>query len=157
MEVDYQRALEIELRKLLLGVHPRGWNPDMISMASRSLVGVWTLLSRIQTHTLILETKAAKAVRPEDVEQCQLYLRNGNFGICLLATSARCRWARIAMLSDTRPGLRCIGHIRRAGREGLTGDAKIRRLGREAERGTEDDDEGAAAVSCGPACELACS
>ena len=35
--------------------------------------------------TLILEVKAAKVVKPEDHEQCLLYLRNGNFRICLLA------------------------------------------------------------------------
>ena len=36
-------------------------------------------------HTVLLETKAARVMRPEDAEQCQLYLRNGNFRVCLLA------------------------------------------------------------------------
>jgi hypothetical protein len=37
------------------------------------------------TTTLLLETKAAKTILPEDIEQCLLYLRNGNFRVCLLA------------------------------------------------------------------------
>ncbi len=36
-------------------------------------------------HTVLLETKAARVMRPEDAEQCQLYLRNGYFRVCLLA------------------------------------------------------------------------
>jgi len=36
-------------------------------------------------HTLLLETKAAQAIKPEDQEQCLLYMRNGNFRVCLLA------------------------------------------------------------------------
>jgi hypothetical protein len=35
--------------------------------------------------TLLLEVKAAQAIHPEDAEQCLLYLRNGNFRLCLLA------------------------------------------------------------------------
>ena len=33
---------------------------------------------------LILETKAASQVKPEDVEQCLLYLHRGGYQLCLL-------------------------------------------------------------------------
>ena len=84
MEVDYQRALEIELRKLGLEYMREAQIPisyDGIEVTRRRVdFVIWD-----DTHTVILETKAAKAMRPEDVEQCQLYLRNGNFRVCLLA------------------------------------------------------------------------
>ena len=84
MEVDYQRALEIELRKLLLEYIREAEIPivyDGIEVTRRRVdFVIWD-----DTHTLLLETKAAKEMRPEDVEQCQLYLRNGNFRVCLLA------------------------------------------------------------------------
>lgn len=31
-----------------------------------------------------METKAASAIKPEDIEQCLLYLHQGNYGLCLL-------------------------------------------------------------------------
>lgn len=84
MEVDYQRALEIELRKQGLEYLREAHIPivyDGIQVTRRRAdFVIWD-----NTHTLLLETKAAKAIRPEDVEQCQLYLRNGNFRVCLLA------------------------------------------------------------------------
>ena len=84
MEVDYQRALEIELRKLGLEYMREAEIPisyDGIEVTRRRVdFVIWD-----DTHTVILETKAAKAMRPEDVEQCQLYLRKGNFRVCLLA------------------------------------------------------------------------
>ena len=33
---------------------------------------------------LIVETKAASMIKPEDVEQCLLYLHQGNYRLCLL-------------------------------------------------------------------------
>jgi GxxExxY protein len=84
MEVDYQRALEIELRKLGLEYIREAEIPiryDGIEVTRRRVdFVIWD-----DTHTNLLETKAAKAFRPEDVEQCELYLRNGNFRVCQLA------------------------------------------------------------------------
>ena len=84
MEVDYQRALEIELRKLGLEYIREAGIPivyDGIEVTRRRVdFVIWD-----DTHTNLLETKAAKVFRPEDVEQCQLYLRNGNFRVCQLA------------------------------------------------------------------------
>ncbi len=84
MEVDYQRALVIELRKR--GLHfireaeiPICYDGVVITRRRADFV-IWD-----DTHTLLLETKAASAMRAEDVEQCQLYLLNGNFRVCLLA------------------------------------------------------------------------
>jgi GxxExxY protein len=84
MEVDYQRALEIELCKLRLEYIREAEIPlcyDGIEVTRRRAdFVIWD-----DTHTLLLETKAAREMRPEDVEQCQLYLRNGNFRVCPLA------------------------------------------------------------------------
>jgi GxxExxY protein len=82
MEVDYQRALELAKRGL-----------EFIREAEIPIFfdGVEVTRRRVDfviwddQSTLLLETKAAKAVRPEDYEQCLLYLRNGNFRVCLLA------------------------------------------------------------------------
>jgi GxxExxY protein len=84
MEVDYQRALEIELAARGLehfreAEIPICYNGIEVTRRRADFV-IWDA-----THTVLLETKAAKAIRPEDVEQCQLYLRNGNFRVCLLA------------------------------------------------------------------------
>ena len=84
MEVDYQRALAIELPKHGLehireADIPITYDGIVITRRRADFV-IWDA-----THTTLLETKAAKAIRPEDVEQCQLYLRNGNFRVCLLA------------------------------------------------------------------------
>jgi GxxExxY protein len=84
MEVDYQRALEIELHKLGLEYIREAEIPicyDGIEVTRRRVdFVIWD-----DTHTLLLETKAAKGFRPEDPEQCLLYLGNGNFRVCLLA------------------------------------------------------------------------
>ena len=99
MEVDYQRALEIELRKLGLEYMREAEIPisyDGIEVTRRRVdFVIWD-----DTHTVILETKAAKAMRPEDVAQCQHYLRKGQFRVCLLANfgpvqsgQARLAWA----------------------------------------------------------------
>ena len=84
MEVDYQRALEIELRKNGLEYIREAEIPisyDGVEVTRRRVdFVIWD-----DTHTNLMETKAAKTIRPEDVEQCQLYLRNGNFRVCQLA------------------------------------------------------------------------
>jgi len=36
------------------------------------------------TDQLILETKAASRIKPEDVEQCLMYLHRGGYRLCLL-------------------------------------------------------------------------
>jgi len=88
MEVDYQRALAMELRKQELG-HLREaeipiYYDDTVITRRRVDFVIWN-----EAHTVLLETKAVKMIRPEDVEQCQLYLRNGNFRVCLLANFGR--------------------------------------------------------------------
>ena len=84
LEVDYQRALELALAKRGLEFIREAEIPitfDGIEITRRRVdFVVWD-----NEATLILEVKAAKTVKPEDNEQCLLYLRNGNFRVCLLA------------------------------------------------------------------------
>jgi GxxExxY protein len=84
MEVDYQRALEIELAKQGLEYFREAEIPisyDGIEVTRRRVdYVIWDGAS-----SLLLETKAAHAILPEDIEQGLLYLRNGNFRVCLLA------------------------------------------------------------------------
>ncbi len=84
MEVDYQRALAIALAKRGLEFIREAEIPicfDGVEVTRRRVdFVIWD-----NTHTLLLETKAAKAILPEDIEQVILYLRNGNFRVGLLA------------------------------------------------------------------------
>jgi len=84
MEVDYQRALALELSKRGLEFIREAEIPiyyDGVEITRRRVdFVIWD-----DTTTLLLETKAAKTILPEDIEQCLLYLRNGNFRVCLLA------------------------------------------------------------------------
>ena len=84
MAVDYQRAFELELWKQALQYHREAEIPisyDGIEVTRRRVdFVIWD-----ESHTVLLEIKAAKTLKPEDAEQCQLYLRNGNFRVCLLA------------------------------------------------------------------------
>jgi GxxExxY protein len=84
MEVDYQRALELALAKRGLEFIREAEIPIMFDgvLVTRRRVDfvIWD-----STATLLLEAKAAKAIQPEDREQALLYLRNGNFRVCLLA------------------------------------------------------------------------
>jgi GxxExxY protein len=84
MEVDYQRALEIALAKSGLEFIREAEIPiffDGVEITRRRVdFVIWD-----DQATLLLEVKAAQAIRPEDGEQCLLYLRNGNFRVCLLA------------------------------------------------------------------------
>lgn len=83
MEVDYQRALEIALPNRGLEYLREAEIPIMFE--GHELTGrpvdfvIWD-----DRATVLLETKAAKAIQPEDFEQCLLYLRNGSFRLCLL-------------------------------------------------------------------------
>jgi len=83
MEVDYQRALEIELSKRGLTWQREVEVPityDGVVVTKRR---VDFLISDDQDE-LIMETKAASAILPEDVEQCLLYLNRGDYRLCLL-------------------------------------------------------------------------
>jgi len=82
MEVDYQRALELALRA-------RGLDYDREVEVSITYQGV-VVTRRVDfvvwrgDEELLLETKACSAIRPEDVEQCLLYLKQGGYWLCLL-------------------------------------------------------------------------
>jgi GxxExxY protein len=83
MEVDYQRALALELRK-------RGIQFQREFEIPITYDGVVVTRRRVDfliwddTDELLLETKARRAILDEDVEQCLLYLQNGNYRVCLL-------------------------------------------------------------------------
>ena len=83
MEVDYQRALAMALAKRGLEYMREAKIPitfdDIVITRRRVDFVVWD-----RQDTLLVETKAISEIRPEDVEQCLLYLRNGNFSVCLL-------------------------------------------------------------------------
>ena len=84
MEVDYQRALELGLTKA-------GLEFDREVEVPIAYEGVVVTKRRVDfvigdgDDELILETKARSEIRPEDVEQCLLYLHQGGYKICLLA------------------------------------------------------------------------
>ena len=84
MEVDYQRAMELALAKRGLEFAREAEIPitfDGVEVTRRRVdFVIWD-----EAATLLLEIKAAKAIKPEDQEQCLLYLRHGNFRVCLLA------------------------------------------------------------------------
>jgi GxxExxY protein len=83
MEVDYQRALEISLSKRGLAWQREVEIPieyDGIIVTKRRV----DFVIRDGQDELILETKAASALKPEDVEQCLLYLHQGGYKLCLL-------------------------------------------------------------------------
>ena len=83
MEVDYQRALEIALSKRRLD-----WQREVEIPISYD--GVVVTRRRVDfliedgADQLIMETKAASEIKPEDVEQCLLYLHQGGYRLCLL-------------------------------------------------------------------------
>ena len=83
MEVDYQRALEIALSKRGLTWQREVEIPivyDDVVVTKRRV----DYLIADDNDELILETKAASDIKPEDVEQCLLYLHQGNYRLCLL-------------------------------------------------------------------------
>ena len=83
MEVDYQRALEIALIKRGLGWLREVEIPityDEVIVTRRRV----DFLIEEGEDQLILETKASSAIKPEDIEQCLLYLHQGGYRLCLL-------------------------------------------------------------------------
>lgn len=83
MEVDYQRALEIALPKFGVEFQREVEIPiyyDGVIVTKRRVDFVcWDRSDRA-----LLETKAASSIRPEDVEQCLLYVGKAEERICLL-------------------------------------------------------------------------
>ncbi len=83
MEVDYQRALEVAL-------HARGLAFDREVEVPIVYQGVIVTRRRVdfivwhEDEELLLETKACSAIRPEDVEQWLLYLKQTGQHLCLL-------------------------------------------------------------------------
>jgi GxxExxY protein len=83
MEVDYQLALEIALSKRGLSWQREVEIPiayDGIVVTKRRV----DFLIENGKDQLILETKAASEIKPEDVEQCLLYMHQGGYRLCLL-------------------------------------------------------------------------
>ncbi|MEP7200845.1 MAG: GxxExxY protein [Chloroflexota bacterium] len=83
MEVDYQRALELALPKQNVSFQreveiPIAYDGVIVTRRRVDFL-VWD-----EQDELIVETKASSQTRPEDVEQCLLYLRQGNYKVCLL-------------------------------------------------------------------------
>ncbi len=83
MEVDYQRALELALPKQNVSFQreveiPIAYDGVIVTRRRVDFL-VWD-----EQDELIVETKASSQTRPEDVEQCLLYLRQGNHKVCLL-------------------------------------------------------------------------
>jgi GxxExxY protein len=83
MEVDYQRALGIALAKRGLVYEREVEIPiayDDIIITKRRV----DFVIGEEGMCLLLETKACSVILPEDVEQCLLYLHQGNYRLCLL-------------------------------------------------------------------------
>ena len=84
MEVDYQRALGLALSKRGLS-----WQREVeIPIVFEGVIITRRRVDFVIEHgteQLILETKASSQIKPEDVEQCLLYLHQGGYRLCLLA------------------------------------------------------------------------
>ena len=83
MEVDYQRALEIALAKRGVSFQREVEIPiayDGMIITKRRV----DFVIGDESDPLLLETKARSVLLPEDIEQCLLYLRQGNYRLCLL-------------------------------------------------------------------------
>jgi GxxExxY protein len=83
MEVDYQRALELALKKNGLGYQrevdvPIAYDGVVVTKRRVDFV-IWE-----GQGELLLETKARSVILPEDAEQCLLYLHQGAYRLCLL-------------------------------------------------------------------------
>lgn len=82
-EIDYQRALAMELRK-------RGIEFTRESEIPIIYDGVIITRRRVDfliwddNDELILETKARSKILDQDIEQCLLYLQNSGYRVCLL-------------------------------------------------------------------------
>lgn len=83
MEIDYQRALEIALSKRGLDWQREVQIPityDEVVVTKRRV----DFVIADGHDQLLMETKAASEIKPEDVEQCLLYLHRGGYQLCLL-------------------------------------------------------------------------
>ncbi len=86
MEVDYQRALELGLPKQGLRFQreveiPLAYDGVVVTRRRVDFV-IWD--AQDESDELLLETKARSIILPEDVEQCLLYLHQGEYKLCLL-------------------------------------------------------------------------
>ncbi len=83
MEVDYQRALEIALTKAGLS-----WQREVdIPLTYDNVIITHRRVDYLIDDgfvQLIMETKATSQIKPEDVEQCLMYLQRGGYKLCLL-------------------------------------------------------------------------
>ncbi len=83
MEVDYQRALEVALPKFAVQFQREVEMPityDGVTVTKRRVDFVcWDDRDR-----LLMDIKAAQAIRPEDAEQCLLYVTKANERLVLL-------------------------------------------------------------------------
>ncbi len=83
MEVDYQRALELAFPKFGVQFQREVEIPiayDGVVVTKRRV----DFVCRNDADRLLLETKAAQAIRPEDAEQCLLYVTKSNEKLVLL-------------------------------------------------------------------------
>ncbi len=83
MEVDYQRALALALGARGLAYERESeiairFQESVVTRRRVDFV-IWC-----GEEELLLETKASSSIRPEDVEQCLLYLKQSHRGLCLL-------------------------------------------------------------------------
>jgi GxxExxY protein len=83
MEVDYQRALALALKKKGLEHQreveiPIAYDGQVVTRRRVDFL-IWN-----REGELILETKARSCILDEDVEQCLLYLHQGKYRVCLL-------------------------------------------------------------------------
>jgi GxxExxY protein len=105
MEVDYQRALAIALTK-------RGLKWEREVFIPIAYDGVVVTRRRVDfviedgTDPLIMETKASSQILPEDVEQCLLYLHQGNYRLCLLVNFGQ-KPLVVRRFIHTPPGQAC--------------------------------------------------
>ncbi len=84
MEVDYQRALALELKARGLEYEreveiPVSYDGRVVTNRRVDFV-IWD-----EHDEVLLETKARSTLLPEDTEQCLLYLYQGRYRVCLLA------------------------------------------------------------------------
>lgn len=83
MEVDYQRALEIALPKFGVEFQREVEIPityEGVTVTKRRV----DFLCWDGKDECLVETKAASSIRPEDAEQCLLYVTRANHKLCLL-------------------------------------------------------------------------
>jgi len=83
MEVDYQRALGLALGKRGIPYEREVEIPvifDGVTITKRRV----DFVIGEDGEEVLLEIKARKTILPEDFEQCLLYLRQGNYKLCLL-------------------------------------------------------------------------